>query len=72
MIALKSGWHVEVSEEGDVRLWLQTESLSDDAELRLIFNDKEITSDPVRSAAQVILQYCSSESTSMTLTSNQG
>ncbi|XP_037641548.1 myomesin-3 [Sebastes umbrosus] len=48
LIALKSGWHVEVSEEGDVHLWLQTESLSDDAELRLIFNDKEITSDPHR------------------------
>ncbi|KAG7216849.1 hypothetical protein INR49_001503 [Caranx melampygus] len=44
LIALKSGWQVEVSEKGDVRLWLQTESLSNAAELRLIFNDREITS----------------------------
>ncbi|KAK5861967.1 hypothetical protein PBY51_017402 [Eleginops maclovinus] len=48
LIALKSGWQVEVSEKGDVRLWLQTESLSDDAELRLIFNDREISSSPHR------------------------
>ncbi|KAM6994920.1 myomesin-3 isoform 1-T1 [Tautogolabrus adspersus] len=48
LIALKSGWQVEVSEKGDVRLWLQTESLSDNAELRLIFNDREISSSPHR------------------------
>ncbi|KAA8591786.1 hypothetical protein FQN60_017160 [Etheostoma spectabile] len=48
LIALKSGWQVDVSEKGDVRLWLQTESLSDAAELRLIFNDREITSTPHR------------------------
>ncbi|XP_031709040.1 myomesin-3 [Anarrhichthys ocellatus] len=48
LIALKSGWQVEVSEQGDVRLWLQTESLSDAAELRLIFNEREITSTPHR------------------------
>uniref|UniRef100_A0A3Q3EVU2 Myomesin 3 n=1 Tax=Labrus bergylta TaxID=56723 RepID=A0A3Q3EVU2_9LABR len=48
LIALKSGWQVEVSEKGDVRLWLQTESLSDNAELRLIFNDQEISSTPRR------------------------
>nr|XP_046254368.1 myomesin-3 [Scatophagus argus]XP_046254370.1 myomesin-3 [Scatophagus argus] len=48
LIALKSGWHVEVSEKGDVRLWLQTESLSSSAELRLIFNDREISSTPHR------------------------
>ncbi|XP_034468054.1 myomesin-3 [Hippoglossus hippoglossus] len=48
LIGLKSGWQVEVSEEGDVRLWLQTESLSDAAELRLIFNDHEISSTPHR------------------------
>ncbi|XP_054638923.1 myomesin-3 isoform X2 [Dunckerocampus dactyliophorus] len=48
LIALKSGWHVEVSEKGEVRLWLQTESLSESAELRLIFNDKEISSTPHR------------------------
>ncbi|KAF3839405.1 hypothetical protein F7725_018122 [Dissostichus mawsoni] len=47
VIDLKSGWQVEVSEKGEVRLWLQTESLSDEAELRLIFNDKEISSSPV-------------------------
>ncbi|XP_061631446.1 myomesin-3 isoform X1 [Phyllopteryx taeniolatus] len=48
LITLKSGWNVEVSEMGGVRLWLQTESLSDDAELRLVFNDKEISSTPHR------------------------
>ncbi|XP_061145859.1 myomesin-3 [Syngnathus typhle] len=48
LIELKSGWHVEVSETGGVRLWLHTESLSDDAELRLVFNDKEISSTPNR------------------------
>ncbi|KAM9353647.1 myomesin-3 [Symphorus nematophorus] len=48
LIALKSGWQVEVSEKGDVRLWLQTESLSNSAELRLIFNDREISSTPHR------------------------
>ncbi|XP_023271028.1 myomesin-3 [Seriola lalandi dorsalis] len=48
LIALKSAWQVEVSEKGDVRLWLQTESLSNSAELRLIFNDREITSTPHR------------------------
>ncbi|KAG7474146.1 hypothetical protein JOB18_002672 [Solea senegalensis] len=48
LIALKTGWHVDVSEKGDVRLWLQTESLSKDAELRLIFNDREISSSPHR------------------------
>ncbi|XP_074539735.1 myomesin-3 [Halichoeres trimaculatus] len=48
LIALKSGWQVEVSEKGVVRLWLQTESLSNNAELRLIFNDREISSTPHR------------------------
>uniref|UniRef100_A0A3B3Z9K1 Uncharacterized protein n=1 Tax=Periophthalmus magnuspinnatus TaxID=409849 RepID=A0A3B3Z9K1_9GOBI len=48
VIGLKTGWQVEVSEEGRVRLWLQTESLSDAAELRLILNDQEIHSTPVR------------------------
>uniref|UniRef100_A0A3B3CM22 Myomesin 3 n=1 Tax=Oryzias melastigma TaxID=30732 RepID=A0A3B3CM22_ORYME len=48
VIALKSGWEVEVSEKGSVRLWLQTESLSDAAELRLICNDHEISSTPHR------------------------
>lgn len=50
MIALKSGWNVEVSDKGDVRLWLQTESLSKDAELCLILNDKEISSTTVRAS----------------------
>ncbi|XP_015230877.1 PREDICTED: myomesin-3-like [Cyprinodon variegatus] len=44
LIALKSAWQVEVSEKGSVRLWLQTESLSSSAELRLIFNDREMSS----------------------------
>ncbi|XP_005736130.1 myomesin-3 [Pundamilia nyererei] len=48
LIALKSAWQVEVSEKGSVRLWLQTESLSNAAELRLIFNDREISSTPHR------------------------
>ncbi|XP_017279234.1 myomesin-3 [Kryptolebias marmoratus] len=48
LIALKSGWQVEVSEKGAMRLWLQTESLSDSAELRLICNDREISSTPHR------------------------
>lgn len=48
LIALKSGWEVEVSEKGDVRFWLQTESLSNSAELHLIFNDREISSTPHR------------------------
>uniref|UniRef100_A0AAX7SVB4 Myomesin 3 n=1 Tax=Astatotilapia calliptera TaxID=8154 RepID=A0AAX7SVB4_ASTCA len=48
VIALKSAWQVEVSEKGSVRLWLQTESLSNAAELRLIFNDREISSTPHR------------------------
>ncbi|XP_012730505.2 myomesin-3 [Fundulus heteroclitus] len=46
LIALKSAWQVEVSEQGSVRLWLQTESLSSSAELRLVFNDREISSTP--------------------------
>ncbi|XP_024917238.1 myomesin-3 [Cynoglossus semilaevis] len=50
LIALKSGWNVEVSDKGDVRLWLQTESLSKDAELCLILNDKEISSTTVRAS----------------------
>uniref|UniRef100_A0A3Q1GUW9 Myomesin 3 n=1 Tax=Acanthochromis polyacanthus TaxID=80966 RepID=A0A3Q1GUW9_9TELE len=48
VIALKSGWQIEVSETGSVRFWLQTESLSNAAELRLIFNDREISSTPHR------------------------
>ncbi|XP_037532742.1 myomesin-3 [Nematolebias whitei] len=48
LIALKSAWQVEVSEKGGVRLWLQTESLSESAELRLVCNDREISSTPHR------------------------
>ncbi|XP_056618512.1 myomesin-3 isoform X1 [Triplophysa dalaica] len=48
LIALKSGWKVDVSEQGHVRLWLQTESLSDATSLRLILNDREISSTPAR------------------------
>ncbi|KAM3873043.1 myomesin-3 [Diretmus argenteus] len=48
LIALKSAWQVEVSENGNVRLWLQTEGLSNAAELRLVFNDREISSSPHR------------------------
>ncbi|KAL4657592.1 myomesin-3 [Arapaima gigas] len=47
-ISLKSPWQVEVTEQGGVRLWLQTEPLTDAAELHLVFNDKEITSSPDR------------------------
>ncbi|XP_067303947.1 myomesin-3 isoform X1 [Pseudorasbora parva] len=49
LIALKSeGWQVDVSEQGSVRLWLQTEALSSAALLRLILNDGEISSTPAR------------------------
>ncbi|KAK2903649.1 hypothetical protein Q8A67_008362 [Cirrhinus molitorella] len=49
LIALKSeGWQVDVSEQGNVRLWLQTEPLSSAAVLRLILNDREISSTPTR------------------------
>ncbi|XP_066534268.1 myomesin-3 [Hoplias malabaricus] len=49
LIGLRSeGWQVEVSEQGFVRLWLQTEPLSSAAELRMILNDKEMTSTPGR------------------------
>uniref|UniRef100_A0AAY4BH06 Myomesin 3 n=1 Tax=Denticeps clupeoides TaxID=299321 RepID=A0AAY4BH06_9TELE len=48
LIALKSGWNVDISEQGGVRLWLQTEALSNAAELQLILNDREISSTPAR------------------------
>ncbi|XP_062842071.1 myomesin-3 [Trichomycterus rosablanca] len=49
LIALRSeGWQVDVSEQGNVRLWLQTEPLSNAAELHLILNDREITSTAAR------------------------
>uniref|UniRef100_A0A8C5IBI3 Myomesin 3 n=1 Tax=Junco hyemalis TaxID=40217 RepID=A0A8C5IBI3_JUNHY len=46
VIKLISGWNVDVLEKGEVRLWLQVEKLSPNAELHLIFNDKELTSTP--------------------------
>lgn len=55
VIDLRSGWQVEVSEDGQVRLWLQTEGLSDSAELHLIFNDREIYNSPVRTTFHLIL-----------------
>ncbi|XP_076868595.1 myomesin-3 [Brachyhypopomus gauderio] len=49
LIGLRSeGWQVEVTEMGAVRLWLQTEPLSKSAELRMILNDREISSTPTR------------------------
>ena len=46
-MGLRLGWQVEVTEDGAVRLWLQTEPLSAEAELRLVLNDREIASTPV-------------------------
>uniref|UniRef100_A0A8C3KLJ9 Myomesin 3 n=1 Tax=Calidris pygmaea TaxID=425635 RepID=A0A8C3KLJ9_9CHAR len=46
VIKLISGWNVDVLEKGEVRLWLEVEKLSPNAELHLIFNDKELTSTP--------------------------
>uniref|UniRef100_A0A8B9GC49 Myomesin 3 n=1 Tax=Amazona collaria TaxID=241587 RepID=A0A8B9GC49_9PSIT len=43
---LISGWNIDVLEKGEVRLWLEVEKLSPNAELHLIFNDKELTSTP--------------------------
>ncbi|XP_060717862.1 myomesin-3 [Tachysurus vachellii] len=49
LIALRSeGWQVDVSEQGNVRLWLQTEPLSNAAELHMILNDREISSTQAR------------------------
>ncbi|XP_053124580.1 myomesin-3 isoform X2 [Hemicordylus capensis] len=46
LIELISGWNIDVLEKGDVRLWLEVEKLSPEAELHLIFNGKELTSTP--------------------------
>ncbi|NXD42935.1 MYOM3 protein, partial [Copsychus sechellarum] len=46
LIQLISGWNIDVLEKGEVKLWLQVEKLSPNAELHLIFNDKELTSTP--------------------------
>uniref|UniRef100_F6QLU9 Myomesin 3 n=1 Tax=Xenopus tropicalis TaxID=8364 RepID=F6QLU9_XENTR len=48
LIQLISGWNKEVLENGDVRLWLQVEKLSPDAELEMIFNNKVIENTPER------------------------
>uniref|UniRef100_A0A8C4SW84 Myomesin 3 n=1 Tax=Erpetoichthys calabaricus TaxID=27687 RepID=A0A8C4SW84_ERPCA len=48
VIGMKSDWAVDVLDNGTVRLWLQVEKLSPSAELKLIFNDKEISSTPAR------------------------
>uniref|UniRef100_A0A8B9SNY1 Myomesin 3 n=1 Tax=Anas platyrhynchos TaxID=8839 RepID=A0A8B9SNY1_ANAPL len=46
VIKLISGWNVDVLEKGEVRLWLEVEKLSPNAELHLIFNEKELKSTP--------------------------
>uniref|UniRef100_A0A8B9NCU9 Myomesin 3 n=1 Tax=Accipiter nisus TaxID=211598 RepID=A0A8B9NCU9_9AVES len=46
LIKLISGWNIDILEKGEVRLWLEVEKLSPNAELHLIFNDKELTSTP--------------------------
>ncbi|MBN3290839.1 MYOM3 protein, partial [Polypterus senegalus] len=48
LIGMKSDWAVDVLDNGTVRLWLQVEKLSPSAELKLIFNDKELSSTPAR------------------------
>ncbi|XP_026558631.1 myomesin-3 isoform X1 [Pseudonaja textilis] len=46
LIELISGWNIDVLEKGEVRLWLEVEKLSPEAELHLIFNEKELSSTP--------------------------
>uniref|UniRef100_A0A8C7DUK5 Myomesin 3 n=1 Tax=Naja naja TaxID=35670 RepID=A0A8C7DUK5_NAJNA len=46
LIELISGWNIDVLEKGEVRLWLEVEKLSPEAELHLIFNGKELSSTP--------------------------
>ncbi|GCC34673.1 myomesin-3 isoform X1 [Chiloscyllium punctatum] len=46
LIKVKSNWAIEHLEKGAVRLWLQVESLSPAAQLRFIFNEKEVSSTP--------------------------
>lgn len=57
MIKLISGWNIDVLDKGEVKLWLQVEKLSPNAELHLIFNDKELTSTPVGFILLLILIY---------------
>ncbi|XP_072884397.1 myomesin-3 [Hemitrygon akajei] len=46
LINVKTDWVVEPLEKGTVRLWLQVESLTPAAQLRFIFNEKEVSSTP--------------------------
>ncbi|XP_078094440.1 myomesin-2-like [Mustelus asterias] len=46
VIKVKSNWAVELLGKDGVRLWIQVESLSPAAHLRLIFNEKEVSSTP--------------------------
>ncbi|XP_007424138.1 myomesin-3 [Python bivittatus] len=46
LIELISGWNVDILEKGEVRLWLEVEKLSPEAELHLLFNGKELSSTP--------------------------
>ncbi|XP_042295146.1 myomesin-3 [Sceloporus undulatus] len=46
LIELISGWNIDVLEKGEVRLWLEVEKLTPEAELHLIFNGKELSSTP--------------------------
>ncbi|XP_072103007.1 myomesin-3 isoform X2 [Mobula birostris] len=46
LINVKTDWVVEPLEKGAVRLWLQVESLTPAAQLRFIFNEKEVSSTP--------------------------
>uniref|UniRef100_A0A7M4FGM1 Myomesin 3 n=1 Tax=Crocodylus porosus TaxID=8502 RepID=A0A7M4FGM1_CROPO len=46
LIKLISGWNIDVLEKGEVRLWLEVEKLSPNAELHLIFNEQELISTP--------------------------
>ncbi|KAM5247782.1 myomesin-3 [Ctenodactylus gundi] len=69
VIKLISGWNVDILEQGEVRLWLEVEKLSPAAELRLIFNEKEIFSSPNRKInfdrekglVEVIIQHLSED-----------
>ncbi|XP_078279011.1 LOW QUALITY PROTEIN: myomesin-3-like [Rhinoraja longicauda] len=46
VIGVRSGWVVELLDKGSVRLWLRVENLSPAAHLQLIFNKKEVSSNP--------------------------
>ncbi|XP_043945323.1 myomesin-3-like [Protopterus annectens] len=48
LIKLISGWNIDILEKGEVRLWLQVEPLSPDAQIKLIFNETPMSSTPTR------------------------